>query len=94
MWCWHIINLLSYYSNYGENTDIVAPGTTYTTKMGGGYCVMNGTSFASPIVASIIALQISKEDYNYFEFAKKCELLFASSMDLGPFGKDFYYGYG
>ena len=85
---------LSYYSNYGENTDIVAPGTTYTTKMGGGYCVMNGTSFASPIVASIIALQISKEDYNYFEFANKCELLFASSMDLGPIGKDFYYGYG
>ncbi len=47
---------LADYSNYGENVDIVAPGTTYTAEMGGGYSVTNGTSLASPIVTGAIAL--------------------------------------
>lgn len=85
---------LANYSNYGENVNIVAPGTVYTTLNTGEYGVMNGTSFASPIVASIIALEISKDKTNYKEFTDKCELLYASSYDLGDKGCDFYFGYG
>ncbi len=42
---------LAEYSNYGENSDVVALGTTYTTKTNGDYGVSTGTSLASPIVA-------------------------------------------
>lgn len=47
---------LAAYSNYGDNSDIVAPGSVYTTKMGGTYGYTQGTSLASPIVAAAAAL--------------------------------------
>jgi len=83
---------LASYSNYGENVNVVAPGTTYTTAMGGKYKTMNGTSFASPVVAAAVALH-SQSNYNY-EFATVTEILYASSVDLGDPGEDFFYGYG
>ena len=85
---WELAN----YSNYGENVDIVAPGTTYTAKMGGGYAVSNGTSMASPVVAGAIALYMN--DHRYTEFAEVREIVFASCRDLGSLGCDWYYGYG
>ena len=85
---------LASYSNYGENVDVVAPGTVYTTKNDGTYQTITGTSFSSPIVAAIIALQSSRDGYSYREFSKKTELLYASCKDLGELGNDFYYGYG
>ena len=83
---------LAYYSNYGENTDIVAPGTVYTAKMGGTYQIINGTSFSSPIVAAVIALY--KQQNKYCEFTNVKEMLYASSYDLGSIGQDYYFGYG
>ena len=83
---------LADYSNYGENTDVVAPGTVFTTSLNGTYKIMNGTSFASPIVAALIALYLSNN--SYLEFDDVTEVLYASSYDLGDKGKDFYYGYG
>ncbi len=83
---------LADYSNYGENVDMVAPGTVYTTKMGGGYGTIEGTSFASPITAGALALYLSGAYYPTFESVK--EVLFASCYDLGGLGKDFTYGYG
>ncbi len=47
---------LAPYSNFGDNVDMVAPGTTYTAKMGGGYSVTQGTSLAAPVVAGAVAL--------------------------------------
>ena len=85
---WELAN----YSNYGDGLDVVAPGTVYTTAIGGGYQVMNGTSFSSPIVAASIALYISRNPYQ--ELKDVYELLTISSKDLGDIGKDFYYGYG
>ncbi len=83
---------LAAYSNYGENVDFVAPGTVYTTLMGGGYGYMNGTSFACPVSAGIMALYLSQNRYSDFETAK--ELVYASCYDLGELGPDQYYGYG
>jgi len=83
---------LASYSNYGENSDIVAPGTVYTAAMGGGYKTINGTSFASPIVAAAVALY--KQQNKYCEFADVVEMLQASSYDLGDLGDDWYFGYG
>ena len=88
---------LADYSNYGDNVDVVAPGTTFTTKINGTYGIMNGTSFATPIVAASVILQLDydkahRAEYPSYENTK--ELLEASSIDLGTPGKDFYYGYG
>ena len=83
---------LASYSNFGENTDLVAPGTVYTTSLNNSYKIMDGTSFASPIVAASIAL-LRQQNYK-MEFKDVCELLYASSYDLGSKGKDYYYGYG
>ncbi|MBQ1233448.1 MAG: leucine-rich repeat protein, partial [Clostridia bacterium] len=83
---------LAEYSNYGENVDFVAPGTVYTTQMGGSYGGMNGTSFASPITAGVLALYMSQNMYTEFRTVE--ELLYASCCDLGDLGPDWYYGYG
>ncbi len=83
---------LASYSNYGENVNFVAPGTVYTTKMGGGYGTMDGTSFASPITAGVMALYLSQNWYS--EFITVREILYASCYDIGDLGCDWYYGYG
>ncbi len=83
---------LADYSNYGENTDLVAPGTTYTSLLGGSYGNMSGTSLACPTVAGGIALYLSIQSYVTFDTVT--ENLYAACYDLGDKGKDWYYGYG
>ncbi len=83
---------LAEYSNYGENSDIVAPGTTYTTLMGGKYGIMNGTSLACPTVVGGMALYLSRN--NYATFDSVLENLYASTYDLGDLGDDWYFGFG
>ncbi len=83
---------LAEYSNYGENSDMVAPGTVYTCAVGGGYKVVDGTSFASPVTAASLALYLSVNRYT--EYAYMTEVLYAACTDLGDLGEDWYYGYG
>lgn len=45
------------FSNYGVPVDVSAPGVgIYTTDRMGGYSIVSGTSFSSPITAAAIAL--------------------------------------
>ncbi len=48
------------FSTFGPHVNIVAPGSgIWTTKSGGGYQGINGTSFSSPIVTGVAALMLS-----------------------------------
>ena len=85
---WELAN----YSNYGENTMVVAPGTTHTTLMGGTYGNMTGTSLAAPIVTGAIALLMQTN--RYMSYDQVTEILYASCYDLGEPGRDWYYGFG
>lgn len=83
---------LADYSNYGDNSDVLAPGTAYTTQKGGSYAVSNGTSVSAPIVSGAVALYLSENPNT--EYATMQELLQASSVDLGVLGEDWQYGFG
>ena len=82
---------LADYSNYGFSL-VLAPGTAYTTALNGGYQSATGTSISSPVVASAVALYLSQNPYT--QFAEMCELLKASSVDLGVLGEDRQHAFG
>lgn len=81
------------YSNYGPNVDLVAPGTVFTTQMGGGYGTMEGTSFACPMVSGSLALLLQQEG-PYAAAEDLWQILLASCRDLGTPGRDERYGFG
>lgn len=81
------------WSTYGAPIDLSAPGVgIWTTVKGGGYGAVNGTSFASPITAGVVALMISANP------ALKAEqidsILLSTADDLGTAGRDNYFGAG
>ena len=83
---------VSYFSNYGEYVDLVAPGDLlYTTNLDNGFAKVSGTSFSAPHVSALIALLISTGSFSYEEIHQN---LNRSSVDLGDLGRDDYYGYG
>ena len=64
----------------------------YSTVSGGKYRAENGTSMASPVVAGVAALILSK---NPLMTAEQVEtVLQKSAVDLGESGWDYLYGYG
>ena len=92
------------FSNYGK-IDFSAPGVNiYSTYKDGGYCCLSGTSFASPLIASFIALLLSKHltKPNSKTPIREGELrvpdiiehLKRFAIDLGASGKDTYFGWG
>jgi thermitase len=81
------------FSSYGDFVDMAAPGIgILTTKMGGGYGSLSGTSAASPIVAGVYALMMSAD--SSLQPASLDNTLFSTALDLGDSGFDPYYGYG
>ncbi|MBQ0139568.1 MAG: S8 family serine peptidase [Kurthia sp.] len=87
---------LSSYSSYGISTDIVAPGeeiySSSFQKRGSSFENMSGTSMASPVVAAVVSLILSKNSKltpNQVEY-----ILEHSATDLGAKGFDVKYGNG
>lgn len=81
------------FANYGDWIDLAADGTWVpTTSRGGGYALVNGTSFAAPATAGLGALLLLvKPDLSNAELV---EILTGTARDLGPPGFDPNYGFG
>lgn len=82
-----------YYSNYGSTVDFAAPGTDIISAgKGGSYYYMTGTSMAAPHVTAAIAyIKMLKPNLSVAGVEKQLK---AMSVDLGPKGKDKYFGWG
>ncbi len=84
---------LSSYSNFGNWITLSAPGDSIlTTNNGGGYGAWSGTSFSSPIAASVAALVLSVRPS--LSASALVNLLEQNSDDLGTPGFDQYFGWG
>ncbi|GIQ70870.1 peptidase S8 [Xylanibacillus composti] len=79
-------------SNSGPEIDLVAPYRVFTTSLGGGYGVSEGTSMAAPQVAAAAALIWKRyPDYKPYQVRS---LLQQSAQNLGSPGWDERTGYG
>ncbi|MFH1504404.1 MAG: S8 family serine peptidase [Candidatus Omnitrophota bacterium] len=88
---------LAYFSNWGDKIDVIAPGVDILSlsakgKTMGDYCLMSGTSMACPHTVGLAALILSKNPELNNEEVR--QILRNSAEDLGPQGKDSYFGYG
>ena len=76
----------------GDHVDFSAPGVRVRAAAArGGYASMSGTSFATPVVAALVALQIAGRDP---DADSKLSRITRSVLDLGDPGKDEIYGHG
>lgn len=81
------------FSNYGDYIDVVAPGENIaSTYMNSQYAALSGTSMASPHVAALAALIRSANPA--LKNTEVYDMIRNSTVDLGPSGRDPYFGYG
>ncbi|MCQ2483487.1 MAG: S8 family serine peptidase [Clostridia bacterium] len=83
----------SYYSCYGANLDICAPGTSiYSSVCNNGYRCLSGTSMATPIVTGVLSLMFAVNPSLPLDTAR--DILLSSATDVGTEGWDIETGYG
>ncbi len=81
------------FSNYGTDIDLAAPGTRiFSTLPDNEYGFLSGTSMATPVVTGVAALVWAANPS--LTNVQIEEQLYKTAVDLGPKGKDIYYGYG
>lgn len=79
-------------SNFGQELDVVAAWTVYTTALGGGYKFNQGTSMAAPQVAGVTALIWMKyPDMKPYQIRN---LIRQTAEDVESKGWDRFTGYG
>jgi subtilisin family serine protease len=83
---------LSGFSTRGDFVDVAAPGSGIYSTYPGGYGYMSGTSMATPHVAGLAALILSR---NPSLTPHQVRAAIETAVDdLGPVGRDIYYGLG
>ncbi len=80
------------YANTGDYIDFAAPGVKIYAAVPGGAKLMTGTSFASPYITAMIAVDIAKGASKRDSAIRKS--LGKEADDLGQRGKDATFGYG
>lgn len=84
---------IAYFSNYGPEQEVVAPGVAiYSTATGGAYVEAQGTSMSCPQVSGVIALLLSR--FPSLSPNQVRAIIAASAIDMGQPNKDDYFGYG
>lgn len=88
---------LSWFSSYGPSVDLVAPGEDiyapiYDYEKKSSFEMLSGTSMASPMVAGVASLLLSK--HPNLKPAQVEYILEHSAKDLGAKGYDIKYGNG
>ncbi|MFR9777413.1 type VII secretion-associated serine protease mycosin [Micromonospora sp. MS34] len=76
----------------GHETVLTAPATGLNGARPGGYWRIQGTSFASPLVAATAALVRSR--YPQMSAGDVVNRMIGTAKDLGPTGRDDRFGYG
>lgn len=81
------------FSNYNIYVDICAPGVDIVNiSMDNTVVIGNGTSFASPIIAGVLALY--KSSYPDVSIDELITRLYSFAIDISLPGKDIYSGHG
>lgn len=85
---------LAGFSSRGNWVDLAAPGTnilsTRATRVGGRYAAQSGTSESAPFVSALAGLLASRG----MSADRIRQRMQNTARDLGPSGKDRYYGHG
>ena len=85
-------NARAWFSNFGPEVDLSAPGVSIYSTSTGGYSTRNGTSMATPFVAGLAAiLRGIPGNASRTAIAQQMQ---STALDLGSAGRDDYYGHG
>jgi len=86
-------DVLTSWSSYGSLIDVAAPGAgIWSTKNGGAYGKVSGTSFSSPATAAVAALVMARNPS--LSPTQVENVLMSSAVDLGTPGQDVFFGHG
>jgi subtilisin family serine protease len=88
---------ISKFSSTSISTDFALPGeNVLTTALNNQYSIVNGTSFAAPFLAGLIAVILSegKKKNIQYTIEQLKNILIQSCDDYGPVGKDIFFGNG
>jgi len=81
------------FSSYGSFVDVSAPGVNiYSTILNDTYAYASGTSMAAPFVSGLAAL-VWAENPSLTSY-QVGNIIVGTADDLGPAGRDDYFGYG
>lgn len=78
------------FSNKGDWIDVAAPGVGILSTAPRGYSPLSGTSFSSPYVAGVAGL-LASQGRSPLAISQR---ITGTATDLGPNGRDPYYGAG